>query len=271
MTTSPEAGYPGELRVYGDPERLASAAAELFVSAAAEAITARGRFRVALAGGSTPRRAYELLATDAFKGRVDWDHVDIFWGDERYVPADDRDSNYRMTADALLRHVPVPTANVHRVPTEISPPSAAAAAYENEIRQSFGGSSALPQFDLIYLGLGTNGHTASLFPHSPALKETSRLVLADFVAGVIPPHPAKRDKNRLAGDPGHAWRISMSAPLLNRGRTVAFLIAGREKAQVLRDVLLGPRDPERLPAQLIVPEGNLLWLADAAAASLTAG
>ena len=249
MNTAAEAGYPGELRVYSDSERLAIAAAELFVSAAAETITARGRFRVALSGGSTPRRVYELLAADAFKKRVDWERVDIFWGDERCVPADDRDSNYRMTAEALLRHIPVPAANVHRVPTEINPPPVAAQAYEDEIRLAPGGSPAMPRFDLIYLGLGTNGHAASLFPHSPALKEASRLVLADFVAEV------------------NSWRISISAPLLNHGRTVAFLVAGREKAQVLREVLLGPRDPDALPAQLIVPEGKLLWLVDPAAAA----
>ena len=250
MTTAPKAGYPGELRVYGDAEQLARAAAELFVKVASESISARGRFRVALSGGSTPRRVFELLAADKFSSRVDWNSVDTFWGDERYVPADDRDSNYRMTAEALLGHVPVPSANIHRVLTEISPPQAAADAYEDDIRQCFGDSPSVPRFDLIYLGLGTNGHTASLFPHSPALQETSRLVLADLVPEV------------------NSWRISMSAPLLNRGRTVAFLIAGQEKAQVLREVLLGPRDPKRLPAQLIAPEGKLLWLVDQAAAAL---
>jgi len=250
MTTAQKTGYPGELRVYGDAEQLARAAAELFVKVSSESIIARGRFRVALSGGSTPRRVYELLATTAFSSRVDWENVDIFWGDERYVAADDRDSNYRMAAEVLLLRVPVPSANIYRVPTEISPPSAAAAAYEDNIRQCFGESVPVPQFDLIGLGLGTNGHTASLFPHSPALQETSRLVLADFVAEV------------------NAWRISMSAPLLNRGRTVAFLIEGEQKAQVLRDVLLGPRDPQHLPAQLIVPQGKLLWLVDEAAAAL---
>ena len=253
MTTAPGTGYPGELRVYGDAEQLAIAAAELFVKIATESIGARGCFRVALSGGSTPRRVFELLATDTFSRRVDWDHVDIFWGDERYVPADDRDSNYRMTNEALLRHVPAPAANIHRVPTEISPPHAAADAYENNIWRRFGDSFSMPQFDLIFLGLGTNGHTASLFPHSPALQETSRLVLADFVAEA------------------NTWRISMSAPLLNHGRTVAFLITGEEKAQVLREVLLGPSDPERLPAQLIIPEGNLLWLVDKATAALVSG
>ena len=248
MSAAPK--YPGELQVHGDAERLARAAAELFVSSAAESIKARGRFRVALSGGSTPRRVYELLATYGFRSRIDWDHVEVFWGDERYVPADDRDSNYRMTAEALLLHVPIPRENIHRIPTEISPPQDAASAYEKDIRQSFGDPASLPQFDLIYLGLGTNGHTASLFPHSPALQEKSRLMFADFVAEV------------------NTWRISMSAPLLNRGRMVAFLIEGRQKAQVLREVLLGPRDPERLPAQLIHPEGKLLWLVDESAAAL---
>lgn len=248
MTTAPKANFIGELRVYADAEQLARAAAELFVKVASESMNTRGRFRVALSGGSTPRRVYELLATTAFTGRVDWDHVDVFWGDERYVPADDRDSNYRMTAESLLRHVPVPSANIHRVPTDIDSPSAAAAAYEDDIREAFHDSVSVPQFDLIYLGLGTNGHTASLFPHSAALNEASRLVLGDFVAEV------------------NKWRITMSAPLLNRGRMVAFLVEGQQKAQVLREVLLGPRDPERLPAQLIAPEGKVLWLVDEAAA-----
>ncbi len=242
--------YPGDLRVYGDAGQLARAAAELFVNTAADSIEARGRFWVALSGGTTPRRLYKLLATSTFSSRVDWGRIGIFWGDERYVPADDPDSNYRMTAEALLQHVPIPFMNVYRVPTELDPPQAAADTYEHEIRQCFRGFDSVPQFDLIYLGLGTNGHTASLFPHSPALKETSRLVLADFVAEVA------------------AWRITMSTSLLNRGRTVAFLITGQEKADALREVLLGPRDPARLPAQLIAPEGQLLWMVDEAAATL---
>jgi len=240
--------HPGDLRVYGDAGQLARAAAELFVNTAADSIAARGRFWVALSGGTTPRRLYKLLATSAFSSRVDWGRIRIFWTDERYVPADDLDSNYRMTAEALLQHVPIPFMNAYRVPTELNPPQAAAAAYEHEIRHCFRVFDSVPQFDLIYLGLGTNGHTASLFPRSPALKETSRLVLADFVAEVA------------------SWRITMSTSLLNRGRTVAFLITGEEKADVLPEVLLGPRDPARLPAQLIAPEGNLLWMVDEAAA-----
>jgi 6-phosphogluconolactonase len=250
MTTVPRTGYPGELSVYGSADQLARATAELFVKVASESISTRGRFRVVLSGGSTPRRIYRVLSTSMFSDRVDWNRTDIFWGDERYVSADDSDSNYRMTADALLRHVPVPASNIHRVPTEISPPAAAASAYEEEIRQCCRDSASVPQFDLIYLGLGTNGHTASLFPHSPALREQSHLVVADFVAEV------------------NGWRITMSAPLLSRGRTVVFLVQGQEKAQVLREVLLGPSDPERLPAQLIAPEGKLLWMVDEAAATL---
>jgi 6-phosphogluconolactonase len=242
--------YSGDLRVYGDAGQLARAAAELFVNTAAASIEARGRFWVALSGGTTPRPLYKLLATSAFSSRVDWARIRIFWGDERYVPADDPDSNYRMTAEALLQHVPIPFMNVYRVPTEIDPPQAAAAAYEHEIRHCFRVFDYVPQFDLVYLGLGTNGHTASLFPRSPALKETSRLVLADFVAELS------------------SWRITMSASLLNRGRTVAFLITGQEKAEVLREVLLGPPDPARLPAQLLAPEGKLLWMVDEAAAAM---
>lgn len=250
MRTASSANCPGELRVYGDSDQLASAAAELFVDISAESVNARRRFRVALSGGSTPRHVYKLLATDSFSSRIDWECIEVFWGDERCVPAEDSDSNYRMAADALLRHVPIPSTNIYRVPTEISPPRAAADAYEEDIRRSFGDFLSIPRFDLIFLGLGTNGHTASLFPHSPALLEKSRLVLADSV------------------DARESWRISMSAPVLNRGRTVAFLIQGQEKAQVLHDILLGPRDPERLPAQLIAPEGRLLWLADESAAAL---
>ncbi len=139
MTTATRAPYPGELRVYGGPEQLATAAADLFANVAVQSIRERGRFRAALSGGSTPRRVYELLAADRMRQRIDWNHTDLFWGDERYVPAQDRDSNYRMASETLLRHVPIPEDNVHRVPTEISPPAAAASAYEATIRQTFAG------------------------------------------------------------------------------------------------------------------------------------
>lgn len=243
-------GKHAELRVYNDAEQLARAAAELFVSLSASAIHTRGRFRIVLSGGSTPRRVYQLLSTAEFSNRVDWHRVDFFWGDERYVSAEDRESNYRMTSETLLSHISIPTENVHRIRTEISPPSEAASAYEMEIRKSFQNTSSIPQFDLIFLGLGTNGHTASLFPHSAALSEPARLVVANFVSEM------------------KMWRITMTAPLLNRGRTVAFLVEGDHKAEVLHEVLLGPKNPQRLPAQLIAPEGKLLWMLDEAAAKL---
>ncbi len=244
---------PGTVHVHADGEAVALAAAELFVSVCAEAIAIRGRSRVALSGGSTPKRTYELLALPQRAARVDWANVDIFWGDERYVPPDDPRSNYRMTREALLAHVPIPQANVHPVQTDIAPARAAAAACEDSIRQCFSMSSGIPRFDLIFLGLGTNGHTASLFPNSPVLSETKLLVAADFVGEV------------------NMWRITTTVPVLNAGRTVAFLVAGKDKAEVTREVRSGRRDPDRLPAQLIQPtEGNLLWIVDRAAAEFAA-
>lgn len=241
----------GELRICAGAEEVACAAADLFLASAAEAIAARGRFRVALSGGSTPRRSYELLALPARASQVEWDKVDIFWGDERYVAPDDPESNYHMSSEALLTHVPIPSANIHRVRTEAASPDAAATAYERAIRECFGEPMSLPRFDLIYLGLGTNGHTASLFPRSQALQEHTRLAVADFVAEV------------------NMWRITMTAPLLNAGRTVAFLVSGGAKAEVLSEVVNGERDVERLPAQLIRPhEGRLVWIVDRAAARL---
>lgn len=244
-------GSHGELWVCADAEEVAAKTADLFVNEAAKAIADRGRFRVVLSGGSTPRRAYELLASAKWRAQVVWNKVDVFWGDERYVPADHPESNYRMANDALLQNIPIPQANVCRVPVEISPPEATAKAYEDAIRDCFVDAGGVPRFDLIFLGLGTNGHTASLFPHSPLLNERSRLVMADEVV----------EKNM--------WRITMTAPLLNRGRTVVFLVVGRDKAEVLRQVLCDSYNPQTLPAQLIRPEeGSLLWIVDEAAASL---
>lgn len=251
MASKSTTSNPSEVRIFSSAEAVAEGAAELFIHTCDAAVRDRGSFFVALSGGSTPKRTFELLADEPLRSRIKWDRVHLFWGDERYVPHDDPNSNYRMTSEALLRHIPVPHANVHAVRTELSPAEAAATAYEEEIRHTLStDADSIPQFDLVYLGVGTNGHTASLFPHSPVLHERSRLVVADFVAEV------------------NSWRISMTAPLLNRGRTVAFLVAGREKASVLKQVMFGPRDVENLPAQLISPEGELLWLLDEAAASM---
>ncbi len=239
---------PGSVSIYPDAENASAAAAELFASLAADAIRERQVFRVALSGGSTPKRTYELLATPKFATHIDWQRVHVFWGDERYVPADDAESNYGMAAEALLRHVPIPKGNVHRFRTELQPPAEAARAYEDEIRGHFG--TAPPRFDLIDLGLGPDGHTASLFPGSSALNESSRLVIADFVGKT------------------NSWRLTMSVSLINAARVVAFLITGAQKASILHDILLGPRAPDRLPAQLISPQGELRWQVDEAAAAL---
>jgi 6-phosphogluconolactonase len=248
--TSKEQQLIPRLLVCINPEEVATRAAALFVSQAVQAIADRGRFRVVLSGGSTPRRAYELLTSPRWSSKIRWEAVEVFWGDERYVSAEDADSNYRMAREAFLERVPLPEANIHPVPTGIEP-AEAAAAYEETIRATFAATTDIPRFDLIFLGLGANGHTASLFPASPLLRETSRLVAADYV-------------QELDG-----WRVTMTAPLLNRGRTIAFLVTGQDKAGVLREVVRGPYVPEVLPAQLIRPEdAELLWIADTGAASL---
>ncbi len=234
------------MQVYPDLEALSRAAAEIFVAEAREAAAKRGRFAVALSGGSTPKRTYELLASPLCRGLVPWRQVHAFWGDERCVPPDDPRSNYRMTREALLDHVPLPPGQVHRIRGEL-PPAEGAADYEAVLRQFFGGKR--PRFDLNFLGLGTNGHTASLFPGTPVLDEVQRWAAEVYVAEL------------------DMWRVTLTVPVLNEAAVTAFLVAGADKAAVLKEVRAGPRDPRRLPAQLIRPrDGQLLWLADRAAA-----
>ncbi len=231
---------------YPTPEALARAAAERFVTLADESIRRRGRFAVALAGGSTPRGMYQQLTTIEFAERLDWEHIHVFWGDERAVPSDHPESNYRMAYEELLRFTAIPPANIHRVETE-QPPEPAALAYERAIRAFFTPES--PRFDLILLGMGTDGHTASLFPGSAALHASDRLVVAHIVEKL------------------NAWRITFTPTLINDARDVAFLVSGERKARRLRQVLFGPFQPEELPAQLIrPPRGRLCWLVDEAAA-----
>ena len=236
-------------------DTLMAGAAERFVSFATQAIDESGRFVVALAGGSTPNRLYALLAMPAYAGRVDWSRTHLFWGDERAVPADDPTSNYRMTREVLLDRVPVPEANVHRIRGE-DVPAKAAAAYERDLRRTFatpeGPPSRAPgrRFDLVLLGMGDNGHTASLFPGLAAVRERERWVLAEHVAEVS------------------MWRITLTPPVLNAAAHVVFLVSGAEKAAMLHRVLEGPSEPDDLPAQAIAPlDGTLDWLVDAAAAA----
>jgi 6-phosphogluconolactonase len=245
----PSVGGAPSLQVYPDATTLAQAAAAHWVARAKEAIAAHGRFAVALSGGSTPRATYALLATPAWAGGVEWARVHVFWGDERCVPPDHPESNYRLAREALLDHVPLPRANVHRIPTEREP-AQAAAEYERTLRRFFGPGSA-PRFDLVLLGLGADGHTASLFPGTPAVCEYERWVVAHYVSSLA------------------AWRVTLTPAVLNAADQVTFLVAGAEKAGVLDQVLTGAYQPDVLPAQVVRPaSGSLLWLVDAAARAM---
>ncbi len=220
----------------------AVAAAEWMV---AVLLSEPGPIAVALSGGSTPRRLYELLVTPGFLHRMPWERVHWFWGDERFVPHDDERSNYRMTMEAMLRHAPVPPAQIHPVPTEGVTPEQAAASYQAEL-QSFHGSAALdgaPLFQLVLLGLGTNGHTASLFPGTPVLEERDA-----WAAAVTP-----------AGEP---TRITLTYPALESCRHAAFLVAGADKRDVLARVRAGD---DSLPASRYNPRTPPRWFTDPAA------
>ena len=240
---------------FEDAEAVAQYAAREFVRRARAAIDASGAFKVALAGGSTPRRTYELLAEASLSSQVDWEATHIFFGDERAVPPDHPDSNYRSAFEALLSKVRVPEAQVHRMEGERSDLDTAATEYEATLLESFDLTveSSLPRFDLVMLGMGDDGHTASLFPGTAALDEHRAWVVANDV-----PQRAAR-------------RLTLTIPVLNAARCAMFAIAGADKAAPLLAVLEGRDDPNRLPSKLIAPvDGDLLWLVDrAAAASLT--
>ena len=233
------------VRVYGGPEELAGAAAGEFAAKAGEAIEERGRFAVVLAGGSTPKAMYEVLARD-YVGRIDWSRVHVFFGDERTVPPDHDDSNYRMTKETLLDHVSV--GSIHRMRGEL-PPDEAAEAYEEALRTFFGAEDA-PRFDLILLGVGGDGHTASLFPETSALEVHDRWVVTNPVL--------KLDTTR----------ITLTVPVINAAWAVLFLVAGGDKAEALEKILEEDADPRAYPAALIQPPDGPEWLLDQPAASL---
>jgi 6-phosphogluconolactonase len=243
------------IKYYVEPDQAATArrAAQYFVEMAGEAVAAQGRARIAISGGSTPKAAFQLLAdpNQPWRWRMPWDNLDLFWVDERTVPPDQADSNFRMTREALLDHVPLKPEQIHRMQGEL-PPQDAADAYESDLRSSFRlDNSDLPRFDLIALGMGPDGHTASLFPHTAALHEKARLVVANQVPQM------------------DTWRITLTWPVINHASSVFFLIAGADKAAILNQVLTGPRDPETLPSQLIRPHSGILTLIlDKSAAAL---
>jgi len=237
-----------DLQVLEDTAALAQTAAERFVAASEEAIENRGRFMVALSGGSTPQETYSRLADPTLATKVSWRNVHLFWGDERCVPPEHPDSNYRMARKTMIQKVPIPQANVHRIHGELAP-DLAAETYEEELRSVFG-SEDRPRFDLVFLGLGKDGHTASLFPGSPALRETKHWVMAVFVETL------------------QVWRVTLTPPVLNSARQLSFLVAGKSKAKRLHEVLEGETQPEALPAKLIQPlNGQVTWLIDQAAAA----
>lgn len=235
------------IEVAENADALSHCVAEHFVRLTTDAVHARGRCAVALSGGSSPRGVYQLLGAPAFRSRVRWNDIHFFWGDERHVPPDHPDSNYRMAVEAMLSKVPVPPANVHRVRSEVPDAERAAREYEDTIRACVEGLP-IPRFDLIHLGIGTDGHIASLFPGSAALEERQRLCVANWVPKL------------------NASRITLTLPVLNAAHAVVFIATGVEKASIVEQVL-GDSVESPLPAQLIRPaDGELSWMLDRAAA-----
>ncbi|MGB3633082.1 MAG: 6-phosphogluconolactonase [Rubrobacteraceae bacterium] len=235
------------LEVYENKKELAEAAARDFTQRANAAIEESGRFAVALAGGSTPEVTYALLSTEEYAGEVDWSNVHVFFGDERTVPPDDEDSNYRMADEALLSHVSV--GSVHRMKGELHPDEAAM-EYEEELREFFDTLGGSPEFDLIQLGIGDDGHTASLFPNTAALEVTDRWVAQNPVPKF------------------ETVRITLTLPVLNAAKAVSFLVAGEGKAEALKEVLGGDADPYDYPSKFVQPAGDLTWMVDRAAAGM---
>jgi 6-phosphogluconolactonase len=243
------------LIVVDTAEDLARSAAEMVSGLAQEAVARTGRFVIALSGGSTPERLYRVLAGEpGVRGAIPWFHVHVCWGDERHVPPAHPDSNYRMAYDALLSRVPIPAAQVHRIAAEDEDAGFVASAYERTLREVFDlGEGEWPRFDLLLLGMGADGHTASLFPGSPALRERARLVVAPWV------------------DRFDARRITLTLPVLTHAAHTLLLVAGPDKAATLRDVLEGPDQPDRFPVQGLRESGGAVtWLVDRAAASALA-
>jgi 6-phosphogluconolactonase len=239
-------------RVSPDPAALAYVAARLFTDAAIKAVQARGQARIAISGGTTPKAMFQLLADPAqtFLTAVPWSKLQLYWVDERCVPPTDAESNYRMTNEAMLSKIPLPADHVHRIEGELDP-EVAAARYESTIRNSFKLEGAeTPTFDLVLLGMGDDGHTASLFPHTEGLENLTNIAIAN--------HVPQKD----------TWRVTLTWPVIRQGREVAFLIEGAAKAQVIHDVFLGPYQPHTYPSQLIRPaSGELTLLLDSAAAT----
>jgi 6-phosphogluconolactonase len=240
---------PLDVRFYPSMLALNQAVCDHIVDIAERAITTRGRFTLALSGGSTPKPIYELLASRDYADTMNWTFVHVFWGDERCVPPTHRDSNYHMAREVLLNRVKIPLANLHRIQGETEPEKSAA-LYDAELRDFFikRMNSSRPRFDLILLGMGADGHTASLFPQTPAIHETQRWTMAQYI-------------EKLG-----SWRITLTPTVINAAANVFFVVTGDDKAQTVRRVLNDPYNPDELPAQIVKPtDGVLRWYLDSGA------
>lgn len=237
------------IEVYGNAGELAWAAALRFAGLCQSSIAERGKFCVALSGGSTPKLLFSLLADQPFADSLAWSSIYFFWGDERCVAPDHADSNYHMASNTLLSKVPVPAQNIFRIPAEDENPDQAAANYSRAVQEFFNAGPA--RFDLVFLGMGADGHTASLFPGTKALNIDDQIAAANYV------------------DKFQAHRITLTAQTINNARNIIFLVAGEDKAVTLKEVIEGEYQPNIFPSQLIKPhDGYLLWMIDEAAASL---
>jgi 6-phosphogluconolactonase len=242
-----------KVELFANGMEIARRAADEVVRIASEAAAARGAFTIALSGGSTPKVLYALLAGNpALRNSLPWDKMKVFFGDERHVGPGHADSNFQMASDAILSKVPLQPKQIHRIKGEYPDTAQAAVEYEATIQREFGlNSGEFPRFDLVLLGMGSEGHTLSLFPGTKALHETQRIVTRNWVGKL------------------YTERITLTAPAANNAANIIFMIAGADKACALKAVLEGPHEPEQLPAQMIQPSnGKLSWLADQAAGSM---
>jgi 6-phosphogluconolactonase len=237
------------IAIYPDTNVLSHEAAQYIVQVAQESIVTHGRFTIALSGGNTPKTLYGLLGSEPYSSQIDWNLVEIFWSDERCVPPDSPDSNYHMAQEVLLSKVPIPANQIHRVPADKPDRDAAALEYTQEMQRVLG-TSTIPSFDLIQLGMGPEAHTASLFPHQASLHEQQRLVMPVSVPKPPPP------------------RLTFTPPLLNAATRVLFLVTGADKAEAVQAVLEGDRQPDEYPAQIVQPpRGEVVWMLDTPAAA----
>jgi len=236
-----------QIKIYSDKEALFSATSDLLISAMRQSVMTHRICSIALAGGNTPRGVYRHLAMASVHYRIPWQKIHLFWGDERVVPPDHEESNYRMVKETLLDHISISPGNVHRIRAELGA-DVASAEYADELRRFF--KTPLPEFDIILLGLGKDGHTASLFPETPILEEQEKPVSKVFASAY------------------NIWRISLTLPVINRARQIIFLVAGENKSEIIREIFTLDKPSGKFPASLVSPrKGDILWMLDKAAAS----